>query len=365
VIAALGGRELRIELDRPEAVYRPGETIRGRIIVRTTRDWRCPELRLRCEWRTRGRGNPQSGEHTTVDLGGVDWHAGKEQEHRFELAAPSGPLTYHGQLLAVSWLLTARAGVPSAFDPEAQREFELRPWTADDLVAATGGYRDGGPRDTEAYTFGPLCVGAGGVSPEPPRSGDRLVGMGVLGVGVVGLLCSGWLGLTTFALGGLVSSVGIHLLLVQRSQAAVYRTLGRVRATVTPREAPPGDPVEVRVELSPPSALTLWSASAELIGKEVVSNGIGASMALHEHQLAHQVTELAPGNTELGAGPRVLTAVLVIPAGAPVTFTSPHNEVRWTVRARVACANIPAWHADLPLTVRPPSARALIRPRSE
>src|SRR4051812_37999520 len=112
--------ELRIDLDRPDPVYSPGEPIRGRVEVRAEADCRCRRLTLTREWRTHGRGNRAAGGRLELGLFEGAWRPGEVAVYPFELDAPSGPFTYHGHYLNVDWYLRARADVPSAPDPVAE-----------------------------------------------------------------------------------------------------------------------------------------------------------------------------------------------------------------------------------------------------
>lgn len=134
----MSGCELRIELDRPDGGYRPGEPVSGRVIVAVAEPCTCKSLTVRpclCVELVGRRSEDHERAETALFSG--DWPAG-EHAYPFALEAPAGPADYRGATLGLSWKLRARAELPWAKDavverevrvlPEEEADFELAYW---------------------------------------------------------------------------------------------------------------------------------------------------------------------------------------------------------------------------------------------
>ena len=89
--------DLRVELENPEAIFRPGETIQG------TASWSLAEapeaLEVRLFWFTQGKGDRDIGIVETTALDG----AGREGGRDFTFTAPPAPLSFSGKLISLVW----------------------------------------------------------------------------------------------------------------------------------------------------------------------------------------------------------------------------------------------------------------------
>ncbi len=89
--------DLRVELEKPEASFRPGETIQG------TANWSLAEapeaLEVRLFWFTQGKGDQDVGVIETTALDG----AGREGSRDFTFTAPEAPLSFSGKLISLVW----------------------------------------------------------------------------------------------------------------------------------------------------------------------------------------------------------------------------------------------------------------------
>ena len=91
--------DLRVELDKPERTYRPGEAISGRVLVYPDSVTECEGLTVALVWATHGKGNRARQPEKAFHLFRGTWLSGEEASYPFSLTAPSGPPTYHGTIL--------------------------------------------------------------------------------------------------------------------------------------------------------------------------------------------------------------------------------------------------------------------------
>lgn len=90
---------LRIELDDAPAVFRPGETIRGRAVWQL--DTPPEDLEVRLFWYTEGKGDQDVGVVERLDL-----DPGRPSgEEEFEFEVPWAPLSFSGQLISLAWAI--------------------------------------------------------------------------------------------------------------------------------------------------------------------------------------------------------------------------------------------------------------------
>jgi len=134
---------LEIRFDRPDRTYKPGEKITGTLVVLVGPDCQCRKITLTPTWTTHGGGREDSATAEGQVLPGAVWHDVEEASYPFELPAPSGPVSYRGDLFEVAWSLKAVADLPLAFDAVAEEQFTLAHGDPSAAVAAwdwQGGY---------------------------------------------------------------------------------------------------------------------------------------------------------------------------------------------------------------------------------
>lgn len=90
---------LKIELEQGRTVYQPGDIVAGTI------RWQCEkapkELTLRLLWFTQGKGDEDAGlaEETSFEQPGLS------DQRQFRLTVPSGPYSFSGTLISLTWAL--------------------------------------------------------------------------------------------------------------------------------------------------------------------------------------------------------------------------------------------------------------------
>ena len=103
--------ELEVIFDRKDRLYKFGEVISGKVVLRPETDSTYSKIWITYHWRTHGQGNRDGGNDREVILAEEDISrkSGECMELPFRFDAPNGPVTYHGHLLNVDWYLTAHA----------------------------------------------------------------------------------------------------------------------------------------------------------------------------------------------------------------------------------------------------------------
>ena len=335
--------DLEVELKDRNQTYNPGDTVSGTVHVEVSKDCRCDALNLSLEWFTHGRGNARS---EIVDLQSLfqgDWTAGEHHAYDFETTVPPGPYTYHGNYLNVDWRVKAHADIPWALDPTAERELTLEPTGTEET------FRPGEEHKAET-------VLAATDNDQTISWSDALIGSISLisGLGLIAFLRS-----TDQFLGALLLAVpfigvgGLFVYLSVRNYFAEQR-LGDVDVHLDPGDASPGETVRCRVEMEPPSTVTLNEVTVRLHGHEKVVSGSGTNETTYTHTVHDEETTISRSKqATIRSGRRTFRTSLALPSSAPFSFYARDNQMRWDVEVHVDVPNWPDWvHTDL-VTVRP------------
>lgn len=334
--------ELSLELDRPNRTYQAGETIQGWLRVAGPRRER---IELSLSWRTSGKGNVDRGKpHEVLTLHEPEG-VPEDQARGYPLSftAPKGPPSYRGQVLRLDWTLRAEAG-GGLFSPKLATEEDLVLEAAQETVLA-------GQRRRRRRARRPTAV----------QGGSWGVALALLGATAA-------LGAGAWKLGGnalcpcLFASLftGVAGLAALRNPLA-ERRLGPVHLEVSD-EVSPGEPVRVRLVISPPWRLDLNGIRVHLEGRESATSGSGSGAETHTHQVLYERRVLLERARGL-RGQQVLETEIRVPADAPVSFASGSNRVHYELELRVDIPSWPDWHVELPVLVLPSGQRAAPRVR--
>lgn len=315
---------LRIEFERTDRRYIPGEVVRGRVVVSADHGDRCKAVTLVRRWRTHGMGNTARGNELELDLHTGPLEGDGPWELPFEVATPKGPITYHGTYLNVDHYVAAAIDIPWAFDPKVEEEFLLVP-----------GDEPPSPPDALVEKVGPAAEA------------------GKAGCGKAMGLLFALVGLVTLPLGIIFIAVGVLLMFPKLFRRIATRKVGDVGAEVEPRRVGPGGTVRVRVKIEPPRDARINEVTATLKGRERCISGSGTDRTTHTHVL-HDMPTVLSGPLALPAGvAREIEAELVVPEDAPWSFAASDNAVLWEVVVHVDIPSWPDWKETIPLLVWP------------
>lgn len=324
---------IRIEFDRTDRTYRPGDIVRGRILLETDRGDRCKGIVVRRFWRTHGKGNKDGQEPHEYHLHWGALSQGLHHEFEFEFATPEGPFTYRGHLLNVDHYVEVQVDIPWARDPKESEEFILLP--------------------------GPVTRPPPFSLVEASEKGTVRVGRGCRGaLGVVLML----VGIASLPFGLLFMGIGLFLLFPLLKNYLAGDRLGRVSAFLDPTTAVPGQTVDASIRVEPKKTAQINSASVELRAREICVSGSGTSKTTHRHTVFSNIWPISgPGEVMAGA-PTVLTAAVPIPEEAGFSFASPNNKLLWEAILRIDIPSWPDWKKAYPLVVWPPVGEIEVDP---
>jgi hypothetical protein len=343
---------VRIVLDRPERTYPAGERVTGRIEVSVSEDCECQKLTLARSWRTRGQGEDAFGKREEQVFFSGAWRAGENPSYPFEFTAPIGPLSYQGQMFNVEWYLHAQAALAGAFDTSTDEGFRL--------VAA---------EVTPGFNLGPAFRGV--ESQQKLLRVGRTLAQGCgLTLGVVFLLFSLGLGLMVRDVFRRAAAPGppewswlIVWLLFAGGSAALFlwaarpiiakRKLGPVEAQLTPGIVRPGEAVTCSLRFQPRANIDLSEATATLRGMEIVDWHSGDETHTRRCTLTEHPVTFAQDRRLMAGESITVETSLNVPAAAPTTFMSAHQQLLWQVRLHLKLRGWPDWVQQLPLVVRP------------
>jgi hypothetical protein len=343
---------LKIVLDLPQPTYAAGEKVTGRIEVSASEDCECQKLSLSRAWRTRGHGEDAFGKPEEQVLFNGAWRAGQNASYPFEFVAPIGPLSYHGEMFNVEWYLHAQAAITGALDASTDEGFRL--------VAA---------EVTPGFNLGPAFRGVGSHQ-KLMKFGQTLAqGCGLI-TGVFFLLFSLVLGLIVRDVFRRAATPGppewswliVWLLFAAGTAALLFwvlrpiiarRKLGPVEAQVTPGIVRPGEAVTCSLRFQPRANIDLSEATATLRGMEIVDWQSGDETHTRRCIISEQPVTFAQDRRLMAGESIPVETSLSVPANAPTTFMSAHQQLLWLVNLRLRLRGWPDWTYDIPLIVRP------------
>lgn len=335
---------VRLELDRPDGRYAMGEKVTGTVHVQVDQDCRCKKLTLRREWKTSGRGNLSSGGRVDIVLFEGEWKAGGDHEYRFEFEAPPGPVSHKGTLISVDWYLRARADIPWALDPKADRILTLLPGPVANVDLGPH-YKPTGVDATKMHGGGCLLlVGAIGVA----------IGLALTLPTIFILIEFGEVVPSAQLLvSGIVTLIFSLLLFFGLRNRLAGRKLGDLKVELEPNVIRAGEGLLCAVSFTPRGSMIFNHVTVTLRGQETAVSGSGKHQTTHVNKFLDQKIPLS-GNVEVPSGKPVrFEAILPLPANAPPTFMAGSNVIKWNVILHLDIHRWPDWKRDISFTVVP------------
>ncbi len=340
--------DLTIELDRVNRIYHPGELVTGRVVVQVNSDCTCDNLTITRCWQTHGRGTQDDGGDQAIFLFQGTWRAGDRIIHPFEFdLLPEGPFTYHGRYINIDWYLRVAADIPWAFDPKDETEFILAP----------GQHRP--PSLAEELPSAEEDLNRRMVGLEDSRKGGLLCTL--LG-GAIGAGC--WLGWARLSQSVMVATFLVVLACVLGVlglcfagrvlvRLMVARKLGPVLLSLGPRSIHPGGQITCEVRLQPPQPVVIKRVRAMIWCEESTIHDLGTNEITRTSKVYKERTDVSQRVLLHPGELTTLSAQLLVPADAPLSFSTCNNKVEWFARVRVDVPWCPDWVEQYDLTVRP------------
>ena len=347
--------ELEIVVDRRDRTWRVGETVSGHVNVKVNADCVCEGLSLTFGWATHGRGSINRGPIEGGVLWSGTWRTGERHSHPFSFTVPRGPVSYHGESIAIDWYLTANAKVGWEVDLSHPIAGLLGPSAQLDVLVVP----DGAP---EAYDRGPAFDVMQSLSADNnPKI--RWV-MSVIAV-LMATMFGGFLAafLTNldgwwWLLGpGIVSLPLLYGLFWIWRNAFAELSVGPVTLEVPPGPLRPGAEVPVYIAFTPRVPVWIRSVKAKFQATENAQTGSGSNRRSFTATLRDELVVLS-GATSLRGGEAFSAGYSFrLPADAPASFSAHDNQVGWSVTVEVDLAWLPDWNTTRTIIVLPGASR--------
>jgi len=348
---------LSLHLDKQDGIVRPGEIISGHIELVCPETKRLDELALSLDWEVETPGEPHHVRASpTILAKQVSLTANEPQVFRFELTAPTGPLTYHGHIVSVHWFLRAEAKLGWKQREKAEARFSLIAWTEEERALSVRSYRMGRPPRSLAYYPGPLPEIVLEKNEESRGIEHPIVGVALAGATVALILLHANPYTRIFALLLLVG--GLSTLLAHLPRRTLRRRLGPPQLDIHPEIVRVGDILTVTVAFRPARAEVLaeliLSVNATEIAARPSSQPDEPRFYRHSLHVERRVVDRSRLRLD-GDRVTVIQEMFHIPDSAPPSFGAPHNELRWEVTATVRTADLLMWKQSRRILVFPAS----------
>jgi len=352
--------DLRIDFERANRVFQPGDTVRGQVVVSVDAPCRCDGLTFAYQWRTHGKGNEDAGEITVATLFQGQWAEGDEYGYPFEFTAPRGPVTYHGHHINVDWYVNVRADIPWALDPKIEEDFLLERGDFTEEI--------GQPLMGVASS---LAAGTGADGLQPARSNLPLV------IGLILLVVPWLVSWFAFDLGrvfydfsfdsvprviGLLIPVLVPAVisfwggkLVYRSwqNKAAERKLGPAHFSIEAADIHRGETLNASFAFSPNEDVRVSAITLRLCATERAVSGSGTNTSTHSHRVYEQSYALLEDEHVAKDSAWSRTVELTVPSDAPPSFGAGSNRLQWEAELVVDLPRWPDWVRRQPLRVLP------------
>ena len=114
--------------DTPTAkTYRPGEQLRGRVMLFTDEKVKCKHFYIRLGWRTEGRGSIYAERVAELDVFQGELSPSIPATHDFAFTLPPQPWSYEGHYISIMWGVQVEIDVPWGIDLKYYEPFILSP----------------------------------------------------------------------------------------------------------------------------------------------------------------------------------------------------------------------------------------------
>lgn len=348
---------LSLHLDKQDGVVRPGELITGTVELVCPDAKRLDELTLSLDWEVETPGEPHQVRASPISIAkNVLIAANEPRSFRFEITAPTGPLTYHGHIVSVHWFLRAEAKLGWKHRERAEARISLVAWTEEERALSVRSYRMSRPPRSLAYYPGQLPEIIHEKNEESRGIEHPIVGIALAGATVALILLHANPFTRIFALLLLVG--GLSTLVAHLPRRTLRRRLGPPQLDIHPEIVHAGGILTVTVAFRPMRAEVLselvLSVSAMEVAARPSSEPDEPRFYRHSLHVERRVVDHARLRLD-GARVTVIQEMFHIPDSAPPSFGAPHNELRWEVTASARTADLVTWKQSRRILVFPAS----------
>jgi len=341
--------ELEIVPENPPRSYGHGDTVRGKVRVAVHEEWLGDGIELILG--LKGSANVNEGVNKyrrthRVDLAKKTLYQGRWTVdiyiYPFEIEVPTGPFTYQGKIISLTWILGAEARTSKGECVRAESELTVVPGT--DIP-------EGELQKTSKEV----------VYKETPKSSMGCL-MGSLLFFLVGAFATVWtfrsgkdslLGFAGFGavLGLIFIVINVYMMMNKR--------IGMAEARIGSGIVSPGEAVPCSLIFQVNKAIELNGIYVTLTCRERAGNvGIRASKKTYQKVLSENRLELSLPAKQVPANvPIESRGELLIPPNAPLSFLQMDSlgngiELRWDVEFRISMNRWPDWFYAEKITVQ-------------
>ncbi len=329
--------EISIQLDREQdRIYRPGETIKATVTVRTQKDLKCKQLYVRLQLQAHGRGNTTHQKIQEISVFSGTLPPGIHT-YQAEFVLPYGPYSYSGHYTNLTWEIQAYIDIPWAIDKKESTHFflsnkgVLQPDMSQVIIPATP--------DAHRQKSGTGMLGIAGLVFLPLTLFFLFMTIfqdeslcGCMGMSAVVTLLLGFFGTKRFMASRVVTQPHIH---------------------IDPWPIELGKPLNYGLSFIPGVDLELNSVMATLTVSEVVVSGHGTDATTHRHTIHEETIPLTVKSHHTKGQKLEFKHEFFIPEHLPATFQLPSNSVVWTLKTHIDIPRWPDWSDEHTLHVLP------------
>lgn len=330
--------DLQVVLDQTS--YPAGGKLKGHLVIEAPQPFETKAVTVDLAWRTHGKGNRDHVEVSQQTLFSGELQGTKSLP--FEFTLPSGPLTYHGTLINVEWIVRGRVDVSWAIDPKAESVFGLLPGSGVSPPYVHGG---------TPPAFGPEQKSLGPVG----KFWATAIVLALATLGLV-LIVFGLRGQSYFSaiFGGIITLIVFVVAFTALKRRIAEMRVGGIGLEVNTSEPAPGEPVELALTMSPSRTINLNGISARLRGYERAVRGSGTRKTTHTEEFHNSSQTFLDGPQRISEGEsRRFVTTVTIPKDAPPSFYASDNQVSWVIEVRIDIPSWPDWINTVTLGIKP------------
>ncbi len=320
--------EIKIAFDRPDRIYRGGESVRGTVKISVNETVNSKGVKLSHRWKTHGRGNVDSGPEEIIVLSQSKLlMAGEEFEFPFELKTAPYPVSYHGQLISIDHYVRVDVDVPWARNPFAEEDYILRPGAVPPEMTGDRGSK-------VALKAAPAKLGM----------------IATVFLSLFGVIFLTFIAAFAFFLLPVILAV-VAFFWIRKT--AVAARVGTVEVSMPHIIVAPGEDWPFEISFTPRKTFQVKSITLKIVATETTVSGSGSDRKTSTHELLAKSIPLRESSL-LVAGELVNEKQLVkFPGLNAYSFDASDNKITWNAEVRIDIPRFPDWSKSEELQVVP------------
>jgi hypothetical protein len=351
---------LQVLFNRPDRTYRFNEEITGKVVLETQSELKCKQIWIDYGWRTHGQGNRDKGDQKKLTLLSemTQFHSGGHREFPFTIKAPNGPVTYHGHAINVDWYITGHTDIPFAKDVKKEQDFLLLACESPSEIilgniSLSKAELPAPPKTIPQFPLFQPNIESGILTHRVKDKMHRIIAFTLyIIIGLIAILfihSLPWYVIALLSIAYLLMFFGFPRILT--AIASTKFDIHDLR--VEPSVLYVGSLVTCHLAFQPKSSLYLDNIDVKLRADETAISNAGTQTVRNTYR-AYEKTYTKSFHEKLLAGRYInLDCALPILLGAPATFESTNNSVKWFVGVKLKIGRWLSWEKTFPITVLP------------